>query len=244
VPAYEHAWPEAALDAVGITLNLYESVRTQLPESKLVVISSAEVYGAAFNTTDGPLNETAIPMPVSVYGAAKLTMEHFAHAVNCRHGTQIVVLRPFNHIGPRQSADFVCASLAEQVARIEIGLQDSVIRAGNLDTERDFTDVRDMVRAYILAARYCMPNVPYNICTGRAVSIRALIDTYMELTDVNPRIVSDPELQRKVEIGRVHGDCTRFRECTGWVPTYTIEQSLKDILHYWRNRVASADRSG
>jgi len=242
VPAYEHAWSTAALDALGATLNFYEMCRTRVPESRVVLISSAEVYGRSFISADGPVDETAVAQPLNVYGGTKLSLEHFAGVVHSQHGMDMVILRPFNHIGPRQSPQFVCASFAKQIAQIESGAGEPVIHVGNLDSERDFTDVRDMVRAYILAAERCDPGVPYNICSGKAVSIRSVLETYLELTDVEFETVSETELQRTYEIRRVYGSSQRFRQCTGWVAAYTLEQTIKDTLEYWRGRVVEDAR--
>ncbi len=237
VPAYEGAWVDAALRELNITLNLYESVSAGLAGCRFVLISSAQVYGATFNEADGPLDESATAAPLSIYGATKLTLEHFADVVRSQNGLDAVILRPFNHIGPRQASQFVCASLAMQIAEIEKGLREPIINIGNLDAERDFTDVRDMVRAYILAARHCEPGVPYNICSGTATSICTVLDTYIELSGVSAKIVSAPQRAGGTEITRVWGDPELFGKCTGWSPAYSMNQSLEDTLEYWRNRV-------
>lgn len=237
VPAYEIAWADAALRELNITLNLYESVAAGLAGCRFVLISSAQVYGATFNEADGPLDESATVRPLSIYGATKLTLEHFADVARSQYGLDAVILRPFNHIGPRQAPQFVCASLAMQIAEIEKGVREPIVNVGNLDAERDFTDVRDMVRAYILAARRCKPGVPCNVCSGEAVSIRAVLDMYMELSGVSAEIVSEPQRHGGTEFTRVWGDPEFFGKCTGWSSAYSLTQSLEDTLDYWRNRI-------
>ena len=237
VPAYEGAWANAALRELDVTLNLLESVSTGQPGCRFVLISSAQVYGKTFDNTDGPLDESAAAEPLSVYGATKLTLEHFAEVARFQHGLDTVILRPFNHVGPRQTPQFVCASLAMQIAGIQKGVREPVIDVGNLDTERDFTDVRDMVRAYILAARHCEPGVPYNICSGTATSIRTVLDTYIELSGVNAEIVSAPQRAGGTEFTRVWGDPGRFGKCTGWSPAYSLNRTLEDTLEFWRDRI-------
>jgi len=237
VPAYEGAWADAALRELNITLNLCESVSAGLGGSRFVMISSAQVYGATFNEADGPLDEGATVRPLSIYGATKLTLEHFADVARSQYGLDAVILRPFNHIGPRQAPQFVCSSLAMQIAEIEKGVREPVINIGNMDAERDFTDVRDMVQAYILAARHCEPGVPYNVCLGTAVSIRTVLDMYMELSGVSAEIVSEPQRHGGTELTRVWGNPGLFGKCTGWSPAYSLIQSLEDTLDYWRNRI-------
>jgi len=237
VPAYEGAWADAALRELNITLNLYESVAAKLAGCRFVMISSAQVYGTTFNEADGPLDESATVRPLGIYGATKLTLEHFADVVRSRYGLDAVILRPFNHIGSRQAPQFVCASLAMQIAEIEKGVREPVIDVGNLDAERDFTDVRDMVKAYILAARHCEPGVPYNICSGTAVNIRTVLQMYIELSGVSAEIVSEPRHRRGTELTRVWGDPGLFVKCTGWSPAYSLNQTIEDTLDYWRNRI-------
>jgi GDP-4-dehydro-6-deoxy-D-mannose reductase len=237
VPAYEGAWEEAALDGMRASLHLYEITHRYAPDARFVLISSAEVYGRTFAEVDGPVDEAACTRPANVYGATKLALEHFAGSVHVQKGLDTVILRPFNHIGPRQSPRFVCSSFAKQIAEIECGEQDPVIHVGNLDAERDFTDVRDMVRAYRCAADHCEPNVPYNICSSTAVSMRTVLDTLIELSGVEVEIKVKSDRERASDIMRVCGSAERFRERTGWTPGYTFDQSLKDTLEFWRERV-------
>ncbi len=236
VPAYEGAWEQAALGGLRTTLHIYEAITRYSPDARLVLVSSAEVYGTVFGEVSCPVDETAPTRPANVYGATKLALEHYASSVHAQKGLDVVILRPFNHIGPRQSPSFVCSSFAKQIAEIERGTRPPVIHVGNLDAERDFTDVRDMVKAYKLAAARCEPNDPYNICRGSTVSMRTILDMLIEMSGVEVDVAVDPARQRATDIMRVCGNGERFRQCTGWTPEYTLEKSIEDVFVYWRNR--------
>jgi GDP-4-dehydro-6-deoxy-D-mannose reductase len=148
-------------------------------------------------------------------------------------------MRPFTHIGPRQNERFVTASLARQIARIEQGRQPAVVQVGNLSAQRDFTDVRDIVRAYRLAVEHGEPGQVYNVGSGQAVAIRTLLDMLIASSPARVEVRLNPELMRPIDIPLVVANASRLRSRTGWAPKFSLEQTLRDILDDWRVRVAS-----
>jgi GDP-4-dehydro-6-deoxy-D-mannose reductase len=153
------------------------------------------------------------------------------------HDLPVVRVRPFNHIGPRQSPAFVTSDFAKQIAEIEAGSQGPQLHVGNLDAKRDFTDVRDMVQAYYLALEHGEVGEVYNLGAERAYSIREVLDILVAMSEVEIEVVPDPARLRPSDVPVVLSDCSKFREKTGWRATISLHESLQDILNYWRGRV-------
>ncbi len=233
IPSAENA-PQLAFDvnAKG-SLNILDACRQRLPRSQIVVISSASMYGMAPQEAM-PLGEKRPPNPMDFYALTKLCAEEISLYYHRVHALPVVILRPFNHIGPRQSQSFVTSSFASQIVEIERGKRAPVLNVGNLSAARDFTDVRDMVRAYGLAVEKCNPGETYNICSGRAHKIREILDRMLKLTTVRIEIREDPKRFRKVDVPLLYGDCTRFMRETGWKPERPLDKTIEDILNYWR----------
>ena len=223
------------VNAVG-TLNLLEAIRDDAPGAMTVVASSAEIYGGATDD-DHPLLETAPYRPVSPYAASKAAQDLLAASFGGAHGLQVIRLRFFNQTGPRRPATFVASSFARQIALIEAGHQPAEIKVGNLDARRDFVDVRDAARAYWLAAEKGVPGAAYNICSGRSVRISFLLDQLLSLAGPSVNVVADPERMRPADIPLLVGDPTLFRRTTGWLAEIPLEQSLADLLEWWRGRI-------
>ncbi len=169
--------------------------------------------------------------PSDPYGVSKLAQEMLAARPG--HGP-VFIVRPFNHAGPRQSPAYVTSSFAHQIAEIEAGHREPVLRVGNLDSERDITDVRDTVRAYRLVALRGLPARPYNVCSGQAYRVRDLLDALIALSRMPIRVGIDPERLRPSDNPIIAGDRSRIGAETGWEPRIPIEQTLGDLLHYWR----------
>ena len=236
VPDAQNA-PQMAFEInVKGSLNILEETRENAPDAGLILISSAEVYGHA-DTTRMPLTEDNQLRPVNIYALTKVCAEETSFYYHRVGGVNCVVLRPFNHIGPGQRPSFVTSAFALQIARIEAGKQEPVLKVGNLEAVRDFTDVRDMARAYRLAAEYCEPAIPYNICSGKAYKIKEILDKLLTLSDVEIDIRQDPERMRVSEVPLFQGDHTRFSRATGWEPEFSIDETLKTILDYWREQL-------
>lgn len=202
---------------------------------RVVVVTSADVYGRV--TPDQlPLDEETPMRPVSPYGASKVAADYTCLQAYLGHGMHVVRARPFTHIGPGQSDRFVASALASRIAKAERDGLDE-IPVGTLDTRRDFTDVRDVVRAYRLLALHGEPGEAYNICTGVDVSIQEVADTLVGLARRPVRLVPDPALLRPADLAVLRGDATKLHELTGWKAEIPLAVTLADLLDDWRARI-------
>jgi GDP-4-dehydro-6-deoxy-D-mannose reductase len=159
------------------------------------------------------------------------------------YGQDVVRMRPFNHTGPGQPTRFVVPDFASQIARIEAGLQEPVMRVGNLAAARDFSDVRDIVRGYHLAATQGEPGEVYNLASGEPHKIEELLQTLLSFADVDIQVETDPNLYRPVDVPVVYGTADKFRRLTGWEPTYSFQQTLRDTLDYWREQTGIGSKN-
>lgn len=211
-----------------------EAAREIVPKSRIVLISTSEVYGKV-SPQEVPLTEAHAIQPHNVYGASKAAMEIIASESFSSEDMNIVVLRAFNHIGPRQSDRFVVSNFAHQIARIKLGLQEPVLRVGDLSALRDFTDVRDIVRGYWLAALKAKKGDVYNICSGKAYTIQEIPSRLSKLAGIDVQITTDPARLRKNDLPVLLGSFQKLKTDTGWEPEHSFEKSLKDTLEYWVN---------
>ena len=222
------------VNAVG-TLRLLEGIRRLGLAATTIVASSGEVYGSADDEAH-PLTEDSPLRPLSPYAASKASQDLVAAQYPRAYGMRVIRLRLFNHTGPRHPEQFVASSFARQIARIERGLQEPVLEVGNLDARRDFVDVRDVARAYRLAVRSDVTGDVFNVCSGRAVSIRRILELLLGFARCEVVVHPDPERMRPADIPLLIGDPRRFREATGWVPEIPLEQTLSDLLDWWRDQ--------
>lgn len=233
VPDAENNFDRTLLVNVGGVANLYSiSQRLGLPVA-IVLVSSAEVYGK-FSGRDLPLLETTPLRPANNYGLSKAMGE----LVTRRHGFSListVIMRPFNHIGPGQREDFVVSSFAKQLAEIKAGKREAVLRVGNLNAERDFCDVRDVVRAYRLGG--VRGDGVYNLCSGQGVKIREILDQLIQISGVKVKIENDPARMRASEIPVKYGSYRKAQDELGWTPKISLEQSLRDCFDWWYKQV-------
>jgi GDP-4-dehydro-6-deoxy-D-mannose reductase len=200
-----------------------------------LVVSSGEVYGAV-PEAEQPIPESRPPAPRSPYALSKAVQELYAEYYARAEGLPLLVVRPFNHVGPRQGPGFVCSDIARQIAEIEKGRRPPVLEIGTTTTRRDFTDVRDVVRAYWLALGTLAPGEICNVASGRAVAIGTLVDEFLTLAGCPIEVRQIPERARPVDVPVAAGDATRLRALTGWAPTIPLRQSLEDVLQDWRRR--------
>lgn len=227
------AWsaPASALhvNALG-THNLLESARELELDCRVLVTGSALVYRQSLDpiTEDHPIG------PTTPYGVSKLAQEMTAR----ESLLDTLLARPFNHAGPGQSPAYATSAFAQQIAEIEAGRREAVLRVGNLDAKRDITDVRDTVRAYHALLERGAVRRPYNVCSGKTYSMRALLDVLLSLARVRVRVETDPTRLRPSDTPVVHGSHARLTADTGWEPTIPIEQTLSDLLDHWRSRSA------
>lgn len=225
----QDAWREPAralrVNVMG-THNLFEAARDAGLSCGILVTGSAQIYrpGSAAATEDDPIS------PANPYAVSKLAQEMTAAASPLTSW----LARPFNHVGPRQSPAFATSAFAQQIAEIEAGRREPVLRVGNLDALRDTTDVRDTVRAYQAIAAGGRPRRPYNVCSGRAHSMRQLLDILLSLARVRVRVEVDPARLRPSDTPVILGSHARLTADTGWTPVIPIEQTMSDLLEYWR----------
>lgn len=203
----------------------------------VVAVGSSECYGR-IRPEDNPVSEAAPLRPVNPYGVSKAAQDLLGYQYHASHGLRVIRMRPFNHIGPGQSDAFVVPAFARQIAEIELGRREPTMRVGNLDAVRDFTDVRDVVRGYRLAAERATPGEAYNIGSGAGVAVRAILDELLALAATAIATETSEELLRPSDQPRVVSDSTKFRAATGWAPQLSLRASLKDTLTWWRQRLA------
>jgi GDP-4-dehydro-6-deoxy-D-mannose reductase len=218
------------------TLNVAEAIRDLAPSCRLVFISSADIYGASFRAGVA-LDEEALPAPLNTYGATKAAAD-LALGAMAAEGLGVLRLRPFNHTGPGQSADFVVPAFARQIARIEAGLAPPVLKVGALTPERDFLDVRDVARAYALALARDLPTgTVLNLAAGTPRRIGDVLEALLALAKVKVEVAEDPARLRPADIPRAIGDAARARALLGWEPVIPWAQTLADVLDDWRIQV-------
>jgi GDP-4-dehydro-6-deoxy-D-mannose reductase len=229
------AWktPERALrvNVLG-THNLLEGCRDLGLTCRVLVTGSAQIY----RPSTEPITEEHEVAPANPYGVSKVAQELTAAS----SGLPAVLVRPFNHAGPRQSPAFASSAFAQQIAQIEAGCLEPVLRVGNLESLRDITDVRDTVRAYQALAESGVPLRPYNVCSGHAYSMREILDILLSRARVHVRVEVDPARLRPSDNPIILGSHARLTADTGWRPEIPIEQTLSDLLDYWRSMQTAA----
>ncbi len=204
-------------------------------DPRVLVTSSAEVYGAVTDPELLPLSEHSPTAPLTPYAASKLAAEAVVAQAHLGHGQHVVTVRPFNHIGPGQTPNFAVPALAKRIVEAD-RLGSPTIPVGNLSARRDFTDVRDVVRAYRLLVETGRPGEVYNVCSGRDVSIREIADGLLNLAGTTLEFEIDPSLVRPVEVPVLRGDPSRLVDATGWKPEVPLDQTLADVLDFWRRQ--------
>ena len=217
-------------------LNLLESLRKFAPSAKTLMVSSSEVYGNVPLDLQ-PISENSPLRPLTPYAASKASLELLCHPYIYGDKLHIIIVRPFNHTGPRQDPSFVCSDFARQIAEIEKGLREPRIYVGNLDARRDFSDVRDVVRGYQMIMKKGRTGEIYNIASGKAYAIGELLDILLSLSPAKIQISPDPDRIRPSDIHLLLGDNTKVRHQIGWEPEIPIQDTLRDILSYWRERI-------
>jgi GDP-4-dehydro-6-deoxy-D-mannose reductase len=238
--SFEKPW-DTLRNNILAQLNILQAMIEVGLNARVLVVGSGEEYGSV--TPDQiPIDETLPLRPASPYSVSKVAQDMLGLQYFLSHNLPIVRVRPFNHIGPGQGQHFVAPAFAAQIAAIEAGQQERVIFVGNLEARRDFTDVRDVVRAYHLALTHGQPGEVYNVGTGQAHSIRELLDILLSLTDEPIEVRIDPALFRPVEVPTVVCNPAKLQAATGWTPQIPFEQSLADVLDDWRAHVGVTHR--
>jgi GDP-4-dehydro-6-deoxy-D-mannose reductase len=237
-PSVRTSWqtvvPHLRINVMG-THHLLQAVRRAGRPCRVLVVSSAQVY----RPDESPTSEESPLQPPNPYGLSKLAEEQLALRAAADDGLDIVIARPFNHIGPRQSAEFAVSHFARQIARIEAGLEAPSLRVGNLATRRDTLDVRDVVDAYLLLVDRAERGRTYNICSGQAPVMRDLLDGLLARSQAAVELAVADDRLRPNDAPVVLGDPTRISTEIGWTPKIALSQTLADILDDWRARVAA-----
>jgi GDP-4-dehydro-6-deoxy-D-mannose reductase len=235
------SWQDPALTLAinaGGTANILQAA-VAYGRLRVVVVTSAEIYGQV-KSSDLPLAENSRPQPRHPYGVSKWAASQLVAVFWERYQLPVVEARPFNHIGPHQALGFVVPDFASQLAAVKLGQALPVMRVGNLDAQRDFTDVRDVARAYQLLAEKGQPGEAYFICSGQPVSINYLLNVLIEAADVAVSIEYDPDRMRPSDTPCLYGSYEKINEDTGWLPQIHLRQSLADALADWVSRLSEA----
>lgn len=240
----KHSWErkrEAMETNVLGTFHLFEAVKKFVPGARILYVSSSDVYGVGPGLENASAaarvfrEEDAFHI-LSPYALSKASAELMAEFYAEVENLDLVIARPFPHTGPGQSPDFVCSDWARQVVQIERGVIEPVIRVGNLDIERDFTDVRDTVRAYILLMQKGRRGEVYNVCRGEAIALRRILEVFLSSTLKEVKVEQDPARLRKVDIPVLVGDNRKLKAETGWEPRIPLDHTLLELLDHWRTR--------
>jgi GDP-4-dehydro-6-deoxy-D-mannose reductase len=234
--------PWATLEVnIHAQVNLLHAAAAVRSSARILVIGSMDEYGR-IGPRDLPITEDTALRPDSPYGVSKITQDFLGLQYSLSHQLHIVRVRPANHIGPRQNEQFVTSNFAKQIAEIESGTHEPALSVGNLDAQRDFTDVRDMVRAYYLALEHGLPGEVYNIGSEHAVTIQSVVDILLKSSRATIRVEHDQARMRPSDTPALYCNASKFRTQTGWTPAIPLETSLRDILDYWREKVKGSER--
>ncbi len=217
-------------------LNILQLIVHEGLKVRLLVVASNEVYGAV-SPDKLPVDENTPLEPANPYGVSKVVQDLLARQYFLSHGVDVVRARAFNHLGPRQSPQFVAANFARQIAEAETGLREPAVRVGNLQAQRDFTDVVDVVSAYALLMERGRSGEAYNIGSGKPRSVQSLLDILLKMSTVKVRVEPDLARMRPSDVPVIYGDISKLRADTGWEPTVPFEESLCRVLAYWREDV-------
>jgi GDP-4-dehydro-6-deoxy-D-mannose reductase len=224
-----------AINAVG-QIHLFEAVLSLGISPRIHIAGSSEEYGHV-NSDEVPMKETNPLRPLSPYAVSKVAQDLLGWQYFRSYGLDIVRTRGFNHTGPRRGEVFICSNFAKQIVEIERGKREPVIHVGNLEAKRDFTDVRDMVRAYWLSLEKGEQGKVYNLGTGKTYSMQEILDMLLDISQIDVKIEVDPDRLRPSDVPVLLSDSSKFRKLTGWEPIIPFHQSLQDLLDYWRERI-------
>ncbi len=224
------------------TLNVLEYVRTCAPKTRTLIVSSSEVYGAPKHTGDLPFTEQSPYNPQNIYAASKTSCDLAAQQYAAQWKLPIVIARPFNHIGARQSENFVTAAFAKQIAQIACGLRANTIEVGNLAAARDFSDVRDVMRAYRMLLESSETGV-FNICSGKPEKISDILQKLIDYSRVEVNISIDPNRFRTVDVPVIYGSFEKIRAHCAWAPEHDIDTAIKTVFDYWFGVINDAKKN-
>ena len=230
------SWDKPQLTAdinIKGTINVLEAVRNSGYSPEVLLVGSGEEYGY-LKPEEIPVKEDTLLRAGNIYAATKACQGMPGEIYARAYGMKVIMVRAFNHIGPGQSDIFVISDFCRQVVMAELGKKEPVLSVGNLEAERDFTDVRDIVRAYSALMKDGKPGQTYNVGSGRAESIRSMLDRILKKSSVSIEVVQDSSRMRPSDVPSIAADITRIKEDTGWCPEIPIDSTIDDIMEYWR----------
>lgn len=236
VPASWSAPAETLTTNIIGQLNIFEAVRELGINPKILVAGSSEEYGLV-HPGELPIKETNPLRPLSPYAVSKVGQDLLGYQYFMSYKLDIVRTRAFNHTGPRRGQVFVSSNFARQIAEIEKGVKGHVMEVGNLEAQRDFTDVRDTVKGYYLALEKGKAGEVYNICSGKAYRIREVLDMLLAMTEIKIEVRQDPKRMRPSDVPILLGDNRYFSNVTGWRPEIPFKKTLEDLLNFWREKI-------
>ncbi len=218
------------------TLNMLDAA-CRLPSLRAIHLAgSSEEYGMV-DPDECPVTELQPLRPLSPYGVSKVATDLLGQQYQRSYGLNVIITRAFNHTGPRRGEQFVTSKIARQLALIKLGKAEPVLTLGNLEAIRDFTDVRDMIKAYWLAVLHCEPGIPYNIGTGVGHTVEQVVCILEKVSGVKFKLKQDSQFMRPSDVPRLIANSTAFRNATGWRPEIPFEQTLRDLFDYWVERL-------
>lgn len=215
------------------TLNVLDAIRELDYKPRVLLIGSGEEYGYV-KPSEVPVNEDNVLRPGNIYAATKACQNMLGKIYSQAYGMDIMMVRTFNHVGPNQAPLFVVSDFCKQVAEIEKGLHEPVMRVGNLSARRDFSDVRDVVRAYTLLMEYGQAGENYNVGSGKAIAIQEILDMILSFAKTSITVEVDPARLRPVDVPVIEADVTKLEVCTGWKREIELERTIEETLEYWR----------
>ena len=230
------SWKKPALTVdinIKGCLNLLDAIREADLSPKILLIGSGEEYGH-ISSENIPVSEGTLPRPGNIYAATKVCQNMIGSIYAQAYHMDVMLVRAFNHIGPEQAPAFVVSDFCKQVAEIEKGNSEPVLRVGNLSAKRDFTDVRDVVRAYGLLIQHGQAGETYNIGSGHAIAIQELLDRILQLSNSNITVETDVNKLRPVDVPIIEADISKLQACISWKPEIPLDQTLLETLNYWR----------
>jgi GDP-4-dehydro-6-deoxy-D-mannose reductase len=215
------------------TMNILEAATKSANAARILFVGSADEYGLV-TSEEIPIGERAPLRPLNPYSVSKASAGMLAYQYAVSGGLHVIRVRPFNHTGPRQSPRFVCSDFARQIVEVEKGIRPSEVSVGNLDPLLDFTDVRDVVRAYRDVLKDGESGEVYNICSGRSISIGEILKKLLSITDQELRVIEQSDRLRKASVKEIRGDCGKIETAVGWRPSIPLDRTLEDLVEYWR----------
>ena len=218
------------------SINVMDAVRELFYKPRVLLIGSGEEYGH-IQPGESPITETNLLRPGNIYAATKACQNMIGNIYSKAYDMELMMVRAFNHIGPGQAPMFVVSDFCKQVVEIEKGLREPVMMVGNLAAKRDFTDVRDVVKAYVALVQKGVPGETYNVGSGNAREIRQILDLIISMSDKDIKVEIDPNKIRPVDVPIIEADITKLNRLTGWKPEIPFEQTVQETLDYWRARL-------